>query len=224
MQSKKIAVIGLGRFGSAIAKKLVMLGADVMGIDNNPDRVEDLKDVLTYTVTLDSTDPKALLSQNIPDMDAVVIAIGASFQDLMLTTYALQEVGAERIIARAQDERQKRILEKMGIKEIMSIEEQVSNGVAQQLINPSVLMAVQLPDEYEIIEISAPPNLWGKKLSEIGLREKYSLNLVTVLRKTDNEHHILGVPYPDTQILKGDLVILFGRMSDINKFMDINKS
>jgi trk system potassium uptake protein len=163
MQSKKIAVIGLGRFGSAIAKKLVMLGADVMGIDNNPDRVEDLKDVLTYTVTLDSTDPKALLSQNIPDMDAVVIAIGASFQDLMLTTYALQEVGAERIIARAQDERQKRILEKMGIKEIMSIEEQVSNGVAQQLINPSVLMAVQLPDEYEIIEISAPTNLWGEK-------------------------------------------------------------
>jgi trk system potassium uptake protein TrkA len=223
MQSKKIAVVGLGRFGSAIARKLVMLGAEVMGIDNNADRVEDLKDVLTYTVILDSTDPKALLSQNIPDMDAVVIAIGASFQDLMLTTYALQEVGVERIIARAQDERQKRILEKMGVKEIMSIEEQVSNGVAQQLINPSVLMAVQLPDEYEIIEINAPKNLWGKKLSEIGLREKYNLNLVTVLRKTDNEHHILGVPYPDTQILEGDLVILFGRMSDVNKFMDINK-
>ncbi|TVQ81590.1 MAG: TrkA family potassium uptake protein [Flavobacteriales bacterium] len=223
MQSKKIAVVGLGRFGSAIAKKLVMLGAEVMGIDNNADRVEDLKDILTYTVILDSTDPKALLSQNIPDMDAVVIAIGASFQDLMLTTYALQEVGVQRIIARAQDERQKRILEKMGVKEIMSIEEQVSNGVAQQLINPSVLMAVQLPDDYEIIEINAPKNLWEKKLSEIGLREKYNLNLVTVLRKTDSEHHILGVPYPDTMITEGDLVILFGRMSDVNKFMDINK-
>jgi trk system potassium uptake protein len=223
MQHKKIAVIGLGRFGTAISRKLVGLGADVMGIDISEDKVEDLKEVLTYTVCLDSTDPKALLSQNIPDMDAVVVAIGASFQDLILTTYALQEVGVERIIARAQDEIQKRILEKMGVTEIMSIEEEVSNGVAQQLINPSVLMAVQLPDEYEIIEISAPSSLWDTRLADIGLREKYKLNLVTVLRKSEGTHHILGVPYPETKIEKGDLIIIFGKTSDIRKFMDINK-
>ncbi len=223
MQQKKIAVIGLGRFGTAIARKLVGLGADVMGIDISEDKVEDLKDVLTYTVCLDSSDPKALMSQNIPDMDAVVIAIGASFQDLILTTYALQEIGVERIIARAQDEVQKRILEKMGVREIMSIEDEVSNGVAQQLINPSVLMAVQLPDEYEIVEISAPSSLWNEKLSEIGLREKYKLNLVTVLRHEKDTHHILGVPYPDTVIEEGDLIIIFGLMDDIERFMDINK-
>lgn len=223
MQQKKIAVIGLGRFGTAIARKLVGLGADVMGIDISEDKVEDLKDTLTYTVCLDSSDPKALMSQNIPDMDAVVIAIGASFQDLILTTYALQEIGVERIIARAQDEVQKRILEKMGVREIMSIEDEVSNGVAQQLINPSVLMAVQLPDEYEIVEISAPSSLWNEKLSDIGLREKYKLNLVTVLRHDKDTHHILGVPYPDTVIEEGDLIIIFGLMDDIKKFMDINK-
>jgi trk system potassium uptake protein TrkA len=223
MQQKKIAVIGLGRFGTAIARKLVGLGADVMGIDIDEDKVEDLKDVLTYTVCLDSSDPKALLSQNIPDMDAVVIAIGASFQDLILTTYALQEIGVERIIARAQEQVQKRILQKMGIKEIMSIEDEVSNGVAQQLINPSVLMAVQLPDEYEIVEISAPSSLWNEKLSNIGLREKYNLNLVTVLRHEKDTHHILGVPYPETIIEEGDLIIIFGRIADIQKFMDINK-
>lgn len=223
MQQKKIAVIGLGRFGTAIARKLVGLGADVLGIDISEDKVEDLKDILTYTVCLDSSDPKALMSQNIPDMDAVVIAIGASFQDLILTTYALQEIGVERIIARAQDEVQKRILEKMGVREIMSIEDEVSNGVAQQLINPSVLMAVQLPDEYEIVEISAPSSLWNEKLSNIGLREKYKLNLVTVLRHDKDTHHILGVPYPDTVIEEGDLIIIFGLMDDIKKFMDINK-
>ncbi len=223
MQQKKIAVIGLGRFGTAIARKLVGLGADVMGIDIDEDKVEDLKDVLTFTVCLDSSDPKALLSQNIPDMDAVVIAIGASFQDLILTTYALQEIGVERIIARAQEQVQKRILQKMGIKEIMSIEDEVSNGVAQQLINPSVLMAVQLPDEYEIVEISAPSSLWNEKLSNIGLREKYNLNLVTVLRHEKDTHHILGVPYPETIIEEGDLIIIFGRIADIQKFMDINK-
>ncbi|MCH8545346.1 MAG: TrkA family potassium uptake protein [Cryomorphaceae bacterium] len=223
MQQKKIAVIGLGRFGTAIARKLVGLGADVMGIDISEDKVEDLKDILTYTVCLDSSDPKALMSQNIPDMDAVVIAIGASFQDLILTTYALQEIGVERIIARAQDEVQKRILEKMGVREIMSIEDEVSNGVAQQLINPSVLMAVQLPDEYEIVEISAPSSLWNEKLADIGLREKYKLNLVTVLRHDKDTHHILGVPYPDTVIEEGDLIIIFGLMDDIKKFMDINK-
>ncbi|MCC5917759.1 MAG: TrkA family potassium uptake protein [Cryomorphaceae bacterium] len=223
MQQKKIAVIGLGRFGTAIAKKLVNLGADVLGIDISEDKVEDLKEVLSYTVCLDSSDPKALMSQNILDMDAVVVAIGASFQDLILTTYALQEIGVERIIARAQDEIQKRILEKMGVREIMSIEDEVSNGVAQQLINPSVLMAVQLPDTYEIIEIPAPNTLWDTKLSEIGLREKYNLNLVTVLRADDGgTHHILGVPYPETKIRKGDLVIIFGKMDDVKKFMDIN--
>lgn len=223
MQQKKIAVIGLGRFGSAIARKLVGLGADVMGIDISEDKVEDLKDILTYTVCLDSSDPKALMSQNIPDMDAVVVAIGASFQDMILTAYALQEIGVQRIIARAQDQVQKRILEKMGVTEIMSIEDEVSNGVAQQLINPSVLMAVQLPDEYEIVEISAPSSLWNKKLANIGLREKYTLNLVTVLRHEKDTHHILGVPYPETIIEEGDLIIIFGRIADIQKFMDINK-
>ena len=224
MRNKSIAVIGLGRFGSAIARKLSARGADVLAIDVDEEKVEALKDEVAYAVSLDSTDSKALLAQNIQEMDAVIIAIGADFEALVLTAYTLLELDIKRIIARAQDRVQKKILEKMGIKEVLSLEDEVSNNVAEQLINPSVLMSIQLPDDYEIVEIVAPPSIEGRTLADIGLREKYNLNLVTLLRKrNDDKHHIMGVPEPKTVIETGDIIIIFGTAKNIDRFIEINK-
>lgn len=152
----RFAVIGIGRFGSAIATKLVKKGAEVIVIDNNKDRIDSVKNDITYSVVLDSTDKNALLSQNINDMDAVVVSIGENFQSLLLTTFLLQEIGIKRIIVRTQGEAQKKILTKMGITELLSPEEEVSNNITETLINPSVLLYVPLPDNYEIKEIKAP--------------------------------------------------------------------
>ena len=220
----------MGRFGSAIAQRLAEKGAEVIAIDTDQEQVELIRDRVTYAVALDSTDKDALLSQGIRDMDAVVVTIGENFQAVLLTTFVLQEIGVRRIIVRANGE-------KMGVKEILSPEQEVSNAVAENLVNPHVLMSVQLPDDYGIIEVKAPVGIAGRTLAEIGLREKYKLNLVTLLRwdgtgdnaaemlsdnSSHSNHHILGVPTGETRIEASDILLLFGTSKSIQRFIEIN--
>ncbi len=224
MIGQRFAVIGLGQFGSAIARNLSERGAEVIAIDYNEDNVEALKDHVAYAVTLDATDKKALQSQNIEDMDAVVVSIGENFQGLLLCTFILQELEVKRIIARAQGPTQRKILEKMGVTEILSPEDEVGNNVAEQLVNPSVLMCMTLPDDFEIVEIKAPKAVISRSLDDIGLRVKYKVNLITVLRQSekDGKHHIIGVPKSDTQIEENDIIVVFGKTRNIDRFIEIN--
>ena len=218
----KFAVIGLGQFGSAIAKKLAEKGAEILAIDSDPEKGESIRDFVTYGVTLDATSRPALESQNIADMDAVVVSIGQNFECTMLTVVQLQSLGVKRLMARAQGETQRRILTKLGVEEILSPEEEVGKNVAERLLTPGMLMAVQLPDNYEIVEVEAPKSTVGRSLEDIGLTKKYKLSLVTLLRKTNGDHHILGVPEDDTVVEPNDLMVVFGTTKDVERFIHIN--
>lgn len=222
--NNKFAVIGLGVFGSAIARKLTERGADVMAIDESEERVQQIASDVAFAVKLDATNQQALEAQNLREVDAVVVSIGSSFQEMLLCVFQLQEMKVNRIIARAQGPVQRKILEKMGVENILSPELEVANNVAEQLTNPGVLMCVRLPDEYEIIEVEAPSKVIGRTLEDIGLRKKYNINLVTVLRKAadGNTHNIHGVPSADSVINDGDIILLFGLVKDINRFIEIN--
>ena len=110
----------------------------------------------------------------------------------------------------------------MGLKHILSPEQEVANNIAEQLTNPGVLMCVNLPNDHEIIEVSAPSKLHGRTLQDIGLRKKYNINLVTLLKKDGDEHQIKGVPGPDTIIDKGDIIMIFGLTKEVNRFIEIN--
>ena len=218
----KFAVIGLGQFGTAIARKLAEKGAEILAIDFDPDKVESIRDYVTYGVTLDATSRPALESQNIAEMDAVVVSIGQNFECTMLTVVQLQSLGVKRLMARAQGETQRRILTKLGIEEILSPEEEVGKNVAERLLTPGMLMAVQLPDNYEIVEVEAPKSTVGRSLEDIGLTKKYKLSLITLLRKTNGDHHILGVPEDDTVVEPNDLMVVFGTTKDVERFIHIN--
>lgn len=231
MSDQRFAVIGLGQFGSAIARNLSKRGAEVLAIDTSLEKVESLKDEVSHAVALDATDKKALLSQNIQDVDAVVVAIGENFQGLLLCTFLLMELKVKRIITRAMGSDQRRILEKMGVTEILSPEDEVGGNVAEMLINPDVVMCIQLPDDFEIVEVKAPAEVCGRSLEDVGLREKYKLNLVTILRKEEGspeetnikDYHIIGVPDSETVINKTDIIVLFGLTRNIERFLEINK-
>lgn len=231
----RFCVIGVGRFGTAIAKELTAKGAEVIAIDADRERIERISDTVTYAVSLDSTNKEALLSQGINLVDAVVVSIGEDFQDVLLTTFALQELKVKRIIVRAHGEVQNKILEKMGVKEILSPEGEVSHVVAENLINPTVLFSLKFPDDYAVIEVKAPKGIVKRSLAEIGLREKYKLNMVTLLSANDKKnldiyeensshqnHHIIGVPEGETIINANDILLLFGKNKDIKRFIEIN--
>lgn len=224
----KFAVIGLGTFGTSIARELANRGAEVLAIDNDESHIEMIKDEVAYAVTMDSTDKKALISQNIQDMDAVVVAIGENFEALLLTTVYCLELNPKKVIARANSRQQRMILEKIGVHEVLSPEVEVGRILAERLLNPSLLSFIQLPDDYEIAEIITPPAIANRTLTDINLRNKYKLNLITLKREFagqdgEVEVHIIGVPGSDTVILEKDTIVVFGTTKDIERFIEINQ-
>ena len=227
----KFAVIGVGKYGATIAKRLSEKGAQVCAFDNSEDKIENIKDDVSFAVTMDTTDPKALANQNIADMDAAVVAIGENFEATILTCVHLLDLGVKRIIARASGSQQKLILEKIGIKEILTPEDEVAFVVREKLINPSILSFLQLPDDYEIAEIKPPKGILNRSIDDIDFRNKYQLTLVTMKREYDIkkkgqynvEQHVIGVPTSDTVIESRDTLLVFGTAKHVQRFIDINE-
>jgi len=231
MSQYKFAVIGLSQFGNAIARTLALRGAEVLAIDSNEEHIDDIKDEVSYAVCLDATDIRVLRSQNVQDMDAVVVAIGEDFEALMLCVVLLMELKVKRIMARANGKHQRLILEKIGVEEILSPENDVGLAVAERLLNPNILTSLLLPDNHEIVEIKTPRTMVNRTLGDINLRSKYNLNMITLKRETEvikdgevvSESHILGVPNSETVLIESDTIIVFGLVRDIERFIEINK-
>ena len=228
--NNSFAVIGIGQFGEAIAKTLSERGAAVLAIDNNFEIIESIKDEVAHAIQMDSTDPKALAAQNLSEMDAVVVAIGENFECQLLTIVVLQEIGIKRIMGRAANDRQRRILEKMGIKEIISPEVTIGKSVAEQLLQPNIYSYLPLPDDYEIVEIKTPKNITNIPLKELNMRDRYDLNLITIKRSfqieegdsSHTEQHIIGVPKPATVLFASDVLIVMGKKHNVDKFINLN--
>ncbi len=231
MSEMKFAVIGLGLFGTAIAKALAHRGVEVLGIDRDEHIVEEIADSIANAVALDSTDRKALLSVDIQDFDAVVVAIGEDFEQLLLTTTQLMDLGVKRIMARARGRNQQMILRKIGIEEVLSPEDEVGVNVAEKLVNPSIVSFLDLPDEYCIMEILCPPGVSGRSLVEINMRKNYQINLLTIKEQdgyvesgsVEKKFKITGIPGGET-ILKADhTLVLFGKRENMERFIQINQ-
>ncbi len=230
MASRRFAVIGLGRFGTSVALTLAKKGAEVIAIDINPDRIQDIHEEVAHSIAMDATDIKNLRAQNLQDVDTAVVSIGRDFESSLLCTVQLQELGIKRIITRAMTQTQKKIMEKMGTKEVISPEIEVGVSVAERIMNPGILTFLQLPDDYEIVELSTPPTVIGKTLADIDIRKRYHLNLITIMRaqtiKEKGEKpqkSIIGVPGADTKIIEGDTLVLMGKTNDIKRFIDVNQ-
>jgi trk system potassium uptake protein len=231
MKSKKYAVIGIGQFGRAIAKALSQKGAEVMAIDTDPEVIEEISEHVAIAVVLDATDKKALISQDINDFDAVVVAIGQDFEKVLLCSVALLDLGVKRIISRANGRNQKFILKKIGIKEILSPEYEIGVIVAERLRNPSIVSYLQFPDDYRIAEIKTPSGIANRTLEEINIRDKYRLSLITIkqeiqiIKKEESfiEEHIEGVPNSKTLVKETDTLVVFGKNHDIERFITINQ-
>lgn len=230
MSGNKYAVIGIGQFGKAIAKAISAKGYEVMAIDSNHEIIDSIGDDVAYAVALDATDKRALIGQGIEEFDAVVVAIGSDFEKRLLCASILLDLNVKRIITRANGEAQRIILEKMGITEILSPEEEVGVIVAERMLNPSIVSYLQLPDNHRIAELLSPKNCINKTFGEIDLRDKYKLSLITVKEEIRSmvdgkeivEHHIIGVPDSKQSLQATDRLLIFGHNHDIDRFLEIN--
>ncbi len=225
--TKKVAVIGIGNFGAHLAVTLAKQGAEVLAIDSSMDRLEDVKDKVTYTVRLDSTEEKALRDQGLTELDAVIVAIGDDFEATLLTIVALQNIGVKRIIARATTKTHERILQHLGIEEVISPAVEAAERLADSLMYRGVIDSLELSSDYSIVEVNAPEAFIGKSLGELQLRETFDVNLITIKRieqeprllglRSRTVEKILGIPTPDMVVQRGDVLVLFATKPAISK-------
>ena len=230
MAGRKFAVLGVGKYGSAIARELSAKGAEVIALDSDPEKIEAIKDDVALAIHIDCTDKKALLAQRINEVDAAIVAIGENFEAVVLASANLIDFKIRRVIARASGLNQRRILEKIGVEEILTPESEVATRVAERLINPNITAFLELPDEYEIAEIKAPKGIADRTLEDINLTNKYNLTLITLKREFEvknedgvvKEEHILGVPKSETVIYETDTLVVFGTLQNVKRFLEIN--
>ncbi len=217
MTFKQYAVIGLGRFGTSIARRLNEAGQEVLGIDVNEERVEDVELYVTHAVVADSTEEKALTSLGIRNFDCVVVAIGNDMQASILTVMLLKDLGVKRVIAKALSKRHGKVLERIGADWIIYPERDMGERVANQLLSPNMLNYIELSQEYNIEEIMIPAHMADKNLRELDIRAKYNISVIAIVSEGD----IIITPSPEHIIHKGDLLVAIGSRDDLAKFSRI---
>jgi trk system potassium uptake protein len=220
---RRIAVLGLGRFGMNLARVMELNNVEVLAVDINPHLVEDVKDDVTLAVCLDSTDEEALAGQEIHRSDVCVVAIGENFEASLLTATALKKMGAKYVIVRAQSATHAEIFRRLGADEIIQPETEAGRQLARRLANPQLEELIELGDGYTLIELRAPVAFQGKTLEQLALRTKYRVNLVAVKRQSVPEDgdpsqrtSTTYVPHGGYVIHPDDLLLLLGTDAALN--------
>ena len=223
MPNYTYAVIGLGRFGSAVATTLVEMGQEVIGIDSGEERVRELADVLSQTVQLDATDIRALREVGVQDVDCAVVSIGENIEASLLVVMQVKELGVGRVIAKAVTDLHGRILQKLGVTRVIFPEREMAIRVAHSLVVPNVLDYIELSKDFSIVEVPAPAAFVGKSLKQLELRPRYGLNLIAIKRKAGpgGVETTIVAPSADQTIEAGDVVALLGSIDRFAKLGEI---
>ncbi|MEA2087030.1 MAG: TrkA family potassium uptake protein [Candidatus Caldatribacteriota bacterium] len=210
---KQFIVLGLGRFGSAVATTLVELGHEVLGVDNDEERVDALKDKITQAVQADITEEKVLKELGVKNFDAAIVSIATDLEASILVTMMLKEMGLKYIIAKAQSALHGKVLERIGVDKIVFPERDMGRRIARSLIIPNIKDYIELEPDYSVIEIEALPEFVDKTLSELDLRNKYGINVLAI--KRDNSFNV-SLQAKDI-IKKGDFLIVIGETKIITE-------
>jgi trk system potassium uptake protein TrkA len=212
---KRVVVIGLGIFGSQLARQLYESGLEVVAIDKNKDVVQRIKDHSTKPVLADATDKDVLESIGIDAKDTVVISFGEDLSASTLLTLYLKEMKVKEIIVKVPNEDYKRILLKVGASEAIIPEREMANKVARSIISPNVLEYLPISEDYTICEIAPPSAFIGKSLVELDLRKKYNLQVIAIRDVLSGKLQL--VPRASAVIKDSDVMVIIGREEDIHK-------
>jgi trk system potassium uptake protein TrkA len=218
VDKKQYAVIGLGRFGTSIARRLHEAGQEVLGIDLDEESVEDAETFYTHGVIADSTDEKALRSLGITNFDCIIVAIGDDIQASILTCMLLKNLGLKKIIAKAIGKRHGQVLEAIGVDWIIYPERDMGDRVANQLLSPNTLDYIELSKDHNIEEIIIPSKMVGKNLKELNIRAKFNVSVIAIIRTGD----IIVSPSPEELLQREDLLVTIGKRSDLARFSSLN--
>lgn len=211
---KQFAVIGLGRFGSSVAITLSKMGYEVLGIDVDEEKVNNLAEAIIHAVKLDALDEHALKSIGIRNFDIVVVAIGKEVQANILVTVMLKEMGIIKVVAKAQTELHGRVLERVGADKVFFPERDMGAKVAKALVSDNFMDQIELSPEYSLVEMVVPYEFINKTLEKSGARQKYGVSILAIRRGTD----IIISPNAGQVMYEGDILVVIGKDEKLQKF------
>ncbi|MFZ3171680.1 MAG: TrkA family potassium uptake protein [Carboxydocellales bacterium] len=208
---RQFAVIGLGRFGSNIASALFRMGFEVLAIDEDEDRVQEIMEQVTHAVQADALDEEVLKKLGLRNFDKVIVAIGHDIQASILVTVMLKDMGVKSVVAKAQNDLHGRVLERVGADQVVYPERDMALKVAQQLVSGNVLDHIELSPEFSILEMITPIEFAGKLLGAIDLRNKHRVSVMAIKRGQD----IIVAPGAQEHIEAKDILVVIGANEDL---------
>ena len=215
--ARQFVVIGAGRFGSSVAQTLSKRGHQVLVIDLDMEKVDAIKDYVTQSVNVDTTDEKAMKALGIENFDVAIVAIGGDMQSSILATLLLKEIGVNMVVAKAASKAHGEILSRVGADKIVFPERDMGVRLGNSLVCPTILDHIEVSHGYNIVEIKVPKRLLGKSLVEANVRHHFGINVIAI--KRGDEINIS--PDAEEIMREGDVFIIIGKLEDIEKFRSV---
>lgn len=224
----KYIVVGLGNFGASLAQKLTEQGNEVIGIDTRMQKVDLYKEKISHTICMDATDEFTVGGLPLKDTDMVIVAIGEDQGANIMATAVFKNLQVKKLVSRAINPLHEKVLEAIGVDEIVHPEEETAERWAKKLCLTNVLDSFELNDDYSIIEASVPPEFVGQVLKDIGIRKNYGLVVLTTIKKVEvnsllgksrTDIVVNGVATPELTLQQDDILVLFGSNKDIQRFL-----
>ena len=210
---KNILLIGLGRFGRHIALQLNKLGHEVMAVDINEERVNEILTIVTNAQIGDSTNTEFLKSLGIGNFDVCIVTIGGNFQNSLETTSLLKELGAKLVVSRAERDVQEKFLLRNGADEVVYPEKQVANWAAIRYTADHIRDYIEVDDAHAIFEVEVPEGWIGKTVGELDIRRKYSINIMA----TKENGKINMAVSPETVLTDNITLLVLGAYKELQK-------
>ena len=214
---KSILLIGLGRFGRHIAKELNELGHQVMAIDSNEDRVNDVLSYVTNAQIGDSTSEYFLRSLGVGNFDVCIVTIGGNFQSSLETTSLLKELGAKLVVSRAERDVQAKFLLRNGADEVVYPEKQLAKWTAIRYSADHILDYIELDGDHAMFEVQIPKEWLNRTVGQLDIRKKYNINIMGIKK---NGKLYLSIT-PDTVLMEGESMLVLGQYKDLQKCFHI---
>ena len=210
---KQFAVLGLGRFGSKVARELFYKKQEVIVVDKDEDKIQAIKDEVTNAFLGDISDEQALMEAGIPECDVVIVAESTNVEANIIATQICKNLGIKKVICKAKNTLHGNILKKIGADQIVYPEQDTAIKLVSKLTSEGILDYIELGGELSIVGINAPDNMLNKTLGELDLRKKFNVTVLGIKRGEEIVFNLTA----DTRIQAGDVLIVFGEIDALKK-------
>ena len=224
---RQFVIIGAGRFGRAVAITLVQEGCQVLLLDNDAKRIQQMSDLVTQAAQVDVTDEKALQSLDLGDMDVAVVSIGSDLEASILATMKLKEMGIKTVVAKAGTLAHSKILSRVGADRIIFPERDMGERIAKSLVSPTIFDYIEVSPGYTMVDIQVPNHLRGQTLGQANVRSEFGIDIVAIKRRSPGldkqgqselKEEVIIAP-PASEVLgEKDILVVIGEEEKINNF------